>query len=163
MADPLYEIADTYLAFWFGVLRDDVDLIEGGQGDAVRHRTEQRLQQHIGRVFESACRDHAAQLVRDGILPRDMVTGRWWRDEAAEVDVLGMIGGKTALIGECRWQANPLTARDLTGLHRKAAYVPDPGDDLTLMFWTRNGTAEPGFPAKVYSASDVTGWTRTGT
>jgi uncharacterized protein len=31
-ADPLYEIADTYLAFWFGVLRDDVDLIEGGQG-----------------------------------------------------------------------------------------------------------------------------------
>jgi len=163
MADPLYEIADTYLAFWFGVLRDDVDLIDGGQGDAVRHRTEQRLQQHIGRVFESACRDHAAQLVRDGILPRDMVTGRWWRDEAAEVDVLGMIGGKTALIGECRWQANPLTARDLTGLHRKAAYVPDPGDDLTLMFWTRNGTAEPGFPAKVYSASDVTGWTRTGT
>ena len=79
-----------------------------------------------------------------------MVTGRWWRDEAAEVDVLGMIGGKTALIGECRWQANPLTARDLTGLHRKAAYVPDPGDDLTLMFWTRNGTAEHGFPARVY-------------
>jgi hypothetical protein len=34
-ADPLYEIADTYLAFWFGVLRDDVDLIEGGQGAAV--------------------------------------------------------------------------------------------------------------------------------
>ena len=31
-ADPLYEIADTYLAFWFGVLRDDVDLIEGGRG-----------------------------------------------------------------------------------------------------------------------------------
>jgi hypothetical protein len=25
------------------------------------------------------------------------------------------------------------------------------------------GTAEPGFPAKVYSASDVTGWTRMGT
>ena len=30
-ADPLYEIADTHLAFWFGVLRADVDLIEGGQ------------------------------------------------------------------------------------------------------------------------------------
>jgi len=45
-ADPLYEIADTYLAFWFGVIRDDVDLIEGGQGDAVQRRTEQRFQQH---------------------------------------------------------------------------------------------------------------------
>jgi len=154
-ADPLYEIADTYLAFWFGVLRDDVDLIEGGQGEPVLRRTEQRLQQHIGRVFEGACRDHATQLVRDGILPRDMVIGRWWRDETAEVDVLGMIGGKTALVGECRWQANPLTGRDMTELHRKVIYVPDPGDDLTLMFWTRSGATEPRFSAKVYSAGDV--------
>jgi AAA+ ATPase superfamily predicted ATPase len=156
-ADPLYEIADTYLAFWFGVLRDDVDLIEGGQGDAVRHRTEQRLRQHIGRVFEAACRDHATRLVRDGTLPPNMVTGRWWRDETAEVDVLGMIGGQTALMGECRWQAGPLTARDLTELHRKAAYVPDPAGDLTLRFWTRSGATEPGFPVTAYSADDVIG------
>jgi len=25
------------------------------------------------------------------------------------------------------------------------------------MFWTRSGTAEPGFPAKVFSAEDVIG------
>jgi hypothetical protein len=79
-----------------------------------------------------------------------MVIGRWWRDETAEVDVLGMIGDKTALLGECRWQATPLTGRDLTELHRKTAYVPDPSDDLTLMFWTRSGAAEQGFPAKVF-------------
>lgn len=154
-ADPLYEIADTYLAFWFGVLRDDVDLIEGGQGDAVRLRTEQRLQQHIGRVFEETCREHAARLVRDGLLPREMVIGRWWRDETAEVDVLGMIGGSTALLGECRWQAAPLADRDLTELHRKAAYVPVPRDDLRLAFWTRTGAAEQGFPAGVFSADDA--------
>lgn len=154
-ADPLYEIADTYLAFWFGVLRDDVDLIEGGQGVAVRHRTEQRLQQHIGRVFENACRDHATRLVRDGILPQNMVTGRWWQDETAEIDVLGMIGDTTALIGECRWQSSPLTGHDLAELYRKAAFVPQPADDLTLMFWTRSGTADPGFPATVYSASNI--------
>jgi len=154
-ADPLYEIADTYLAFWFGVLRDDVDLIEGGQGDAVRRRTEPRLQQHIGRVFESACREHATRLVRDGELPPDLLIGRWWRDETAEVDVLGLIGDQTALLGECRWQASPLTGRDLTDLQRKIAYIPDPGDDLTLMFWTRGGTAEPGFPARVFPADDV--------
>lgn len=156
-ADPLYEIADTYLAFWFGVLRDDVDLIEGGQGGAVRRRTRERLQQHIGRVFEGACRDHAARLVRDRALPEDMIIGRWWRDETAEVDVLGMIGDRTTLLGECRWQADPLTARDLTELHRKIAYVPDPGDDVSLAFWTRSGVAEQGFPARVFSAADVTG------
>jgi len=154
-ADPLYEIADTYLAFWFGVLRDDVDLIEGGQGDAVQRRTEQRLQQHIGRVFEGACREHAAQLARDGELPREMIIGRWWRDEIAEVDVLGMIGDQTSLLGECRWQASPLTNRDLIDLQRKIAYIPDPGDDLTLTFWSRSGAVEQGFPSKVWSAEDV--------
>jgi hypothetical protein len=86
-----------------------------------------------------------------------MVIGRWWRDVTAEVDVLGMIGGKTALMGECRWQSGPLTARDLTELHRKVAYVPDPADDLMPRFWTRSGAAEPGFPVTAYSADDVIG------
>jgi DNA-binding transcriptional ArsR family regulator len=75
--DPLYEIADDYLAFWFGVLRDDVDLIEGGQGEAVRLRTQSRLQRHLARVFEAACRVHAARLVRAGAFPPDTVVGRW--------------------------------------------------------------------------------------
>jgi uncharacterized protein len=154
-SDPLYEIADDYLAFWFGVLRDDTDLIEGGQGSAIRHRTEPRLQRHIARVFENACREHAARLVRDGIFPPDTVIGRWWRDERAEVDVLGMTGDQTALLGECRWQAGPLTNRDLVELQRKIAYVPRPSDILTLAFWTRTGTADPAFPASVYSADDV--------
>lgn len=154
-ADPLYEIADVYLAFWFGVLRDDVDLIEGGQGDAVRHRTAERLQQHIGRVFENACRLHGARLVRDGVLPADMIIGRWWRDETAEVDVLGLVDDRTELLGECRWQTPPLTGRDLTELARKSAYVPNPAEDLRLMFWTRSGSAEPRFPATVFSVDDV--------
>jgi len=64
---------------WFGVLRDDVDLIEGGQGAAVRQRTVARLDQHVARVFESACRDHAALLARDGEFASDMIIGRWWR------------------------------------------------------------------------------------
>ena len=81
----------------------------------------------------------------------------WPASSGTEVDVLGMIGDKTALLGECRWQTTPLTGRDLTELHRKIAYAPDPGDDLTLMFWTRSGTAERGFPAKVFSADDVIG------
>jgi hypothetical protein len=42
-----------------------------------------------------------------------------------------------------------------TELHRKIAFVPDPGDDLTLIFWTRSGAAETGFPAKVFLAEDV--------
>lgn len=155
--DPLYEIADTYLAFWFGALREDVDLIEGGQGNAVRRRTEPRLQQHLGRVFEAICREHAARLVREGALPADMITGRWWRDETAEVDVLGLMGDRTALLGECRWQTAPLNSRDLIELQRKLAYVPDPADEVSFQFWTRTGAVAPGFGAAAFSAEDVVG------
>jgi hypothetical protein len=154
-ADPLYEIADTYLAFWFGVLRDDADLIEGGQGAAVRRRTAPRLDQHRARVFESACRDHAALLVQDGELPGDMIIGRWWRDEITEIDVLGISGDRTALLGECRWQTAPLTSRDVLELQRKVTFVPEPADDFRLLFWTRSGATEPGFPARAYSIEDV--------
>ena len=156
-ADPLYEIADTYLAFWFGVLRDDADLIEGGQGPAVRRRTAPRLDQHRARVFESACRDHAALLVRDGELPGDMIIGRWWRDEITEIDVLGISGDRTALLGECRWQTAPLTGRDVLELQRKVTFVPEPADDIRLLFWTRSGATEPGFPARAYAIEDVVG------
>ena len=155
--DPLYEIADTYLAFWFGVLRDDVDLIEGGQGVAVRQRTAARLDQHLGRVFESACLAHATLLVRDSELPSDMIIGRWWRDEITEIDVLGISADRTALLGECRWQTAPLTSRDVLELQRKISFVPEPAADIRLLFWTRTGATEPGFPARAYSAADIVG------
>lgn len=156
-ADPLYEIADTYLAFWFGVLRDDVDLIEGGQGAAVRQRTAARLDRHLARVFESACRDHAALLARDGELPGGMIVGRWWRDEIAEIDVLGLSGDRTAMLGECRWQTAPLTSRDVLELQRKLSFAPEPAADVLLLFWTRTGATEPVFPARAYSVTDVVG------
>lgn len=156
-ADPLYEIADTYLAFWFGVLRDDADLIEGGQGDAVRHRTKARLEQHTARVFEQACREHAALLVRRHVLPAEMVVGRWWRDETAEVDVLGLLGDRTGLLGECRWQTAAVTSRDLVELQRKLAYVPEPAAQVLFRFWTRTGAASPGLGVTVHSADDVVG------
>ena len=154
-SDPLYEIADTYLAFWFGVLRDDVDLIEGGQGAAVRQRTAARLDQHVARVFETACRDHAALLARDGEFASDMIIGRWWRDETVEIDVLGISGDGTAMVGECRWQRAPLTMRDVLELQRKISFAPAPAAEVRLLFWTRTGAVEPGFPTRAYSVADV--------
>jgi AAA+ ATPase superfamily predicted ATPase len=154
-ADPLYEIADTYLAFWFGVLRDDVDLIEGGQGAAVRQRTAGRLDQHVARIFESARRDHAVLLARDGEFPRDMIIGRWWRDETVEIDVLGISGGRTGMLGECRWQRAALTSPDVLELQRKINFAPEPAAEVRLLFWTRTGAVEPGFSARAYSIADV--------
>jgi uncharacterized protein len=139
--DPMYEIADDYLAYWFAVLRDDADLIEGGQGAAVRHRTQGRWQTHLARVFEAAARDHVQRMVAAGALPADTVVGRWWKDETAEVDVLGLTTDEPILVGECRWQAKPITERDLAELRRKAAHIrPATAASTTYAFWSRGRT-----------------------
>lgn len=139
--DPLYEIADDYLAMWFALLRDDADLIEGGQGDAIQRRTAGRWQTHVARVFENECRAHARRLVAAGVLPPETVVGRWWLDEKAEIDVLGLIGEEPVLIGECRWQAKEVTERDLAELQRKAALLPASANSKFAL-WARGGPTE---------------------
>jgi hypothetical protein len=56
---------------------------------------------------------------------------------------------------ECRWQKAPLTSRDLLELQRKISFAPEPAADVRLLFWTRTGAVEPGFPARAYSVADV--------
>ena len=136
-----YEIPDPYLRFWFQVLYTETALIEGGQGDAVLERVMPRWQTHVGLVFEEQARAHARRLVQRGGLPADLVVGRWWspRGASVEVDLLGLRGSRTALLGEARWQAAPLGRRDLEVLRRKVPFVPRPVDEPTLAFWGRGG------------------------
>ncbi len=140
--DPLYEIADDYLAFWFAVLRDDADLIDGGQGAAVARRTHERWQTHVGRVFEAGARAHAQRLVVDGRLPLEAVVGRWWRDQIVEIDVLAVVGTTPVLVGESRWQTEPITERDLAELRRRATHLPHTSPDLLYGFWSRGGVTD---------------------
>ena len=125
-ARGIYALADAYLAFWFRVLYSDLALIDGGQGTAVLRRARPRWQTHLGAAFEEVARAHARRLVARGEFPEDLVIGRWWAASgpACEVDVLGLRGPRTALLGEARWQADPLGLPALEQLRRKAARVP---------------------------------------
>ncbi len=140
-ARPLYQLADPYLAFWFGVLYSDLPQIEAGQGRAALKRRAEQWQRHLGLVFEETARGHAARLVERGELPEDLVVGRWWASsgEPCEVDVLGLRGARTALMGEARWQAKPLGLRDLRELSLKADRVPRPIGGPLYALWGRGG------------------------
>ena len=71
-------------------------------------------------------------------LPTDLVVGRWWSGRGAnvEVDVLGLQGSRTALLGD--WQSAPLGRHDREVLRRK---VPCAVDEPTLVLWGRGGVA----------------------
>lgn len=148
-ARPRYEIADPYLAFWFGVLYSDIPQIEAGQGRAVMARKRPAWQQHLGAVFEETARAHARRLVARGELPEDLVVGRWWArtGEPCEVDVLGLRGSRTMLLGEARWQSRPLGGRDLERLKRKTVRTPNPVDEPRYVLWSRGGVDETIKPA----------------
>ncbi len=140
-ARPNYEIADPYLAFWFGVLYSDIPQVEAGQGRQVLRRKRPSWEHHLGWVFEEAARGHARRLVNKGDFPGDLVIGRWWATTGppCEVDVLGLRGTKTQLMGEARWQKQPLTLRDLDILKDKLPRVPSPVAQPIFALWSREG------------------------
>jgi len=140
-ARPMYEIDDPYLAFWFGVLYSDADQINAGQGRAVLKRRREQWQKHLGWVFEELARDHARRLVAAGELPDDIVIGRWWSASGppVEIDVLGMRGTRSVLLGEARWQSRPLGQRDVSQLMAKAPAVSRAATEPTLALWGRGG------------------------
>lgn len=149
--DPLYEIGDPYLSFWFRVLRDDADLIEGGQGRAVMVRTRGMWATHVSRVFEAAARDHATRLVIAGEFPDATVVGRWWRDETLELDAVGFVGDEPVFVGEAKWQDRPPDARDIAALRRKGAALPAPNSPLRHLWWTRAKAPSGQLPDDVLS------------
>jgi len=140
-ARPSYEIGDPYLAFFFGCLYANTTEVESGQGSAVMRRVRPRWQLHVGWVFEELARAHAIHLAASGKLPRGLVIGRWWAASGTpcEVDVLGLDGSRATLLGEARWQTDPLDVRELDELKRKALLVPDVVERPVYALWSRAG------------------------
>lgn len=137
-----YEMGDAYLNFWYRVLASDVASIEAGQGAAVLQRRREEWEKHVRWVFEEAARDHARRLVAAGTLPKNTLVGRWWRHDHGldiEIDVLGIRGHRTTLIGGARWSARPLPLSALTEMQPWVGHVPSPAADILYVLWSRAG------------------------
>ncbi len=138
-ADPLYRLVDPYVRFWFAVLRADAELIDGGQGESVLRRVAPQWEAHVQSVFEEVARLHAIREVTAGRLPQSLV-GRWWKDETVEIDVLGLDdGSKPVLVGEAKWQSQPVTVGQISQLRAAATHLENTTSSLELAVWSRNG------------------------
>lgn len=133
-----YVLADEFLACWYALCDGDEEDIEAGFGPEVLRRRQGRWVRHVATVFEAQARLHARRLQAAGELPPTEALGRWWTT-AAEIDVLGLTGHRSVLLGEAKWQAAPLTAATLRALQAKRALAPDPLPDCVLATWSRGG------------------------
>lgn len=156
---PFYEVADPYLRFWFSVLYREAELIQGGQGKRVLERVMPAWRQHVGWVFEEAARAHAAREVGHS-LPAGLEIGRWWDAKGQnEVDVLGLDGDRTALVGEARWSTRPIDVRDIAALLAKARYTPGFVDEPLVALWSRSDVPanQQPFDAITFTSDDMCG------
>ena len=160
-----WAVDDPYLRWYYRVLYTQRGLVEAGQGRAVLRRSAGAWADQVCAVFEQGAREHAAALVASGELP-DCVIGRWWaeRGEPAEVDVLGLQGARTALLGEARWQEAALSPRDLAGLLSRLPRLPDPVPRPVALLYGRSGadrsTRESrgdDLDVRTFDVTDVTG------
>ncbi len=103
----MYRVSDPYLSFWHHFiaplratgaieLREPVELW--------RSQIEPRLNEHMGPVFESACRSFVGRGEHPRLPFRPVRVGEWWSDNSNhQVDVLAIGLNGEILVGECKW------------------------------------------------------------
>lgn len=130
-----YRIADNFLAFWLGLLDRFRPEIERGLGESILDVLLDSVDDHMGKPWEEAFRDHLRRRAVAGDLGPDIVAvGPFWTAAAdpSEIDAVALAGrGREAvLLGEAKWakriDAGPLRAE----LQRKAEALPRRAGEL---------------------------------
>lgn len=124
-----YRIADNFLAFWLGLLDRFRPEIERGLGESILDVLLDSLDDHMGRPWEEAFRDHLRKRAAAGDLGPDIVAvGPFWTAAAdpSEIDAVALAGrGREAvLLGEAKWAKRVDAAPLRTELQRKSEALP---------------------------------------
>lgn len=163
----IWVLDDNLFRFWYRFVRPRQSLVDRGLGASVTPRIMDGLSGYMGPVFEAICRDWLWRELAAGRLGFEMTdVGRWWGNdpaahEEAEIDVVAVDDAATVLVGECKWQSNPVGADQLAKLDSRAHLVG--ADDRTARWlFSRSGftqgclTAAASMPtARLISFSDM--------
>jgi len=144
----LYRITDPYLAFWHRVIAPLIHAGSIGLASPQRLWEEvvvQRLDDHMGSVFEGMCRNFVEREARQasGRLPfQPLRVGAWWDARGQdEVDLVAVGTRGELLIGEAKW--GPVTERHLRTLkHRASLIAAERGDAPTVYLALFSGRGE---------------------
>ncbi len=116
----LYRIIDPYVAFWHRFVSPMISAGMVGLAPGERlwaEQVEPRLDDYMGGVFESVCRDFARR--GEGLPFQPIRVGEWWdAGSQNEIDVVALGAGGQVLVGECKW--GNVRGSDLVKLRNRA-------------------------------------------
>ena len=118
----IYILHDKFFAFWFKYVFPNRSRLEIGNADYVLRMIKDSFEHHISGIYEDACMDLCADLMRDGLIQYTLL-GRWW-NKNDEIDVVALDEEtKTAYFGECKWSGKKVGDDIFRELVRKAHSV----------------------------------------
>lgn len=149
-----FRIADDFLRFWFRFVFDFQEDLRTGLRAADHYDGEiaTALADHVAPVFERLCREWTRQQLGQ----RVSRVGAWWGNalhehrrtgerQVEEIDVVGQQRSLVTVVGECKWTANRVTARELHELETyklpalRQAKSRFPKDGPLVLLFSRSG------------------------
>lgn len=124
---PGYRLCDNLFAFWYAISNRYADAIGDRQGALVASRVlKQEFPTYMGPIFEGVCRQWVRRELADGgidALVRRV--GKWWGTdpaarEQADVDVVATTHDDLMVLGECKWQSQPMDVGPLQTLEERS-------------------------------------------
>lgn len=163
----IYRMEDAFFAFWYRFVFPSTNALAQGMRETIwSSRVAPYLNEYLGPVFETVCRETMWQWNRAGRWPFlfDRM-GRWWGNDPvhrreAEIDIVAT-DGKSALVGECRWRNEPVSRADVAALLDKGRLLPF--ENTHYVFFAKKGfrggarelASHPGHWLKLVSFSDM--------
>lgn len=127
-----HRIDDNALNFWFRFVHPARSLLEiADPAEVWRRRIEPHLNTHMGRVFESICREAFSRYHVRWDLPMAVEWSRWeGRDRSRrsiEIDIVARLDDGRILAGEAKWSSKPVDAAPLFHLQRNLEDLANSG------------------------------------
>jgi len=163
-----YTIADPLFRFWFRFVYGRTARYEVYGEDAYADLVEPTLPDFVSGTFEQLCQRAVLYAFGDEYRFVEQ-PGNWWDGHGREIDVVAPTSEATLLVGEAKFQQDPLGHGVLTGLEADAPFVdwgPADGSDPAYEYalFSRSGftaaveeTASERDDVHLFTVDDVVG------
>lgn len=130
----IYRLKDQYLRFWFRYVHPSRSQLErGGAQVILENQVIPEIDHFSSLAFEEVCQQFFWQAGLSGILPFiPTQVGNWWNTKE-DIDLI-VLGGRDAMLVECKWTTKPVGIDFLAGLERKAPLVKPELENQQIRF-----------------------------